>query len=56
MLALVPKEAGEFDPLYIDIIINLSTARYQDNFFEAAITPGEKFRIIYNNRNSNNKQ
>ncbi len=31
---------------YIDIDISLSTALYQDNFYDAAISPGEEFELF----------
>lgn len=40
---------------YIDINITMMTALYQNDFYEAAITPGQEFRAIYFNRNYYNK-
>lgn len=44
--ALVPIDDLNYDVLYIDINITLLTALYQNDFFEAAITPGEEFSLF----------
>ena len=44
--ALVPADDLNFDVLYIDINITLTTALYQDDYYEAAITPGEEYGLF----------
>ena len=44
--ALVPIDDLNYDVMYIDINITLITALYQNDFFEAAITPGEEFGLF----------
>lgn len=43
---LVPIDDLNYDLSYIDINIMLVTALYQNDFFEAAITPGEEFSLF----------
>ncbi len=44
--ALVPVDDLNYEISYIDINIMLLTALYQNDFFEAAITPGEEFSLF----------
>lgn len=44
--ALVPIDDLNYEISYIDINIMLLTALYQNDFFEAAITPGEEFSLF----------
>ena len=44
--ALVPIDDLNYQIRYIDIIVTMTTALYQDEFFEAAITPGEEYRLF----------
>ena len=44
--ALTPIDDLNYKISYIDIIITLSTALYQDDFYEAAITPGEEYGLF----------
>ena len=46
--AIIPIDDLNSKIAYIDINITLSTALYQDDFFEAAITPGEEFGLFTN--------
>ena len=41
-----PIDDLNYDISYIHIIITLSTALYQDNFYDGAITPGEQFGLF----------
>ena len=43
---MTPIDDLNYNISYIDINITLSSALYQDDFFEAAITPGEKFGLF----------
>ena len=43
---LTPIDDLNYKISYIDIIITLSTALYQDQFYEAAITPGEEYGLF----------
>lgn len=44
--ALVPVDELNYDIKFIDINIILQTALYQDEFYEAAITPGEEYELF----------
>ncbi len=44
--AQIPKDDLNVRIAYIDIIITMSTALYQNDFYEAAITPGEEFGLF----------
>ena len=44
--ALVPIDDLNYDITYIDINITLTTALYQDDYYEAAITPGEEYGLF----------
>lgn len=44
--AQVPIDDLNYEISYIDINITLSSALYQNDFFEAAITPGEQFDLF----------
>ena len=44
--AMIPIDDLNYELSYIDIIIELSTAMYQNDFYEAAITPGEEFGLF----------
>ena len=44
--AMVPIDEINYEISLIDIIIDMSTALYQDDYFEAAITPGEQFDLF----------
>lgn len=44
--ALVPVDDLNYDISYIDINITMTTKLYQDNFYEAAITPGEEYNLF----------
>ena len=44
--ALIPVDDLNSRVAYIDIIIELSTALYQNDYYEAAITPGEEFGLF----------
>ena len=43
---LTPIDDLNYDISYIDIVITLSTALYQNDFYEAAITPGEEYGLF----------
>lgn len=43
---LTPVDDLNYDISYIDINITINTALYQDDFYEAAITPGQKFGLF----------
>ena len=43
---LIPIDDLNYDIKYIDIIVTMETALYQDDFYEAAITPGEEFSLF----------
>lgn len=44
--AQIPEDDLNIKVSYIDIIIKLSTALYQNDFYEGAITPGEEFGLF----------
>ena len=44
--AMIPVDDLNYKISWIDIIIDMSTALYQDDYFEAAITPGEQFDLF----------
>lgn len=44
--AMIPIDDLNYKLSYIDIIIEMSTAMYQNDFYEAAITPGEEFGLF----------
>ena len=44
--ALVPVDDLNYQIKYIDIIVTMTTALYQDEFYEAAITPGEEYTLF----------
>lgn len=44
--AQIPTDDLNVRVAYIDIVIKLSTALYQNDFYEAAITPGEEFGLF----------
>lgn len=44
--AQIPEDDLNVRIAYIDIIITMSTALYQNDFYEAAITPGEEFGLF----------
>ena len=44
--AQIPVDDLNVRVAYIDIVIKLSTALYQNDFYEAAITPGEEFGLF----------
>lgn len=44
--ALVPIDDLNYQIRYIDIIISISSRLYQDDYFEAAITPGDQFGLF----------
>ena len=44
--AQIPENDLNVKIAYIDIIINMSTALYQNDFYEAAIAPGEEFELF----------
>ena len=44
--ALIPVDDLNYDVSYIDINITLTTALYQDDYYEAAITPGEEYSLF----------
>ncbi|MBO5413560.1 MAG: hypothetical protein J6A29_04650 [Clostridia bacterium] len=43
---MVPIDDLTYDISYIDIVINMSAALFQDNYYEAAISPGEEFDLF----------
>ena len=43
---LVPIDDLNYDVKYIDIKIEMVTALYQDDFYEASITPGKEFALF----------
>ena len=43
---MVPVDDLTYDISYMDIIISMSTALFQDNYYEAAISPGEEFDLF----------
>ncbi len=43
---LTPIDDLNYDVSYIDIVITLSTALYQNDFYEAAITPGQEYGLF----------
>ena len=43
---LEPVDDLNYDVKYIDIIIDMETALYQDDFYEAAITAGKEFELF----------
>ena len=43
---LTPIDDLNYNVSYIDIIINLISALHQDDFYEAAITPGQEFGLF----------
>lgn len=43
---LTPIDDLNYGVSYVDINIALSTALYQDNYYEAAISPGEEFNLF----------
>lgn len=43
---LTPVDDLNYSVSYMDINITLSTALYQDDYYEAAITPGEEFNLF----------
>ena len=43
---LTPVDDLNYETSWIDINITLTSALYQDNFYEAAITPGQKFGLF----------
>ena len=43
---LVPIDDLNYDVKYIDIKIEMVTALYQDDFYEASITPGKEFSLF----------
>lgn len=52
---LTPIDDLNYEISWIDIVVTISSNLFQDDFYEGAITPGQKFRIIYINRYYNNK-
>lgn len=44
--AQIPEDDLNVKISYIDIIITMSTALYQNDFYEAAISPGEEFELF----------
>lgn len=44
--AMIPVDDLNYKISYIDIIITMTTALYQDEFYEAAITPGEEYGLF----------
>ena len=44
--ALIPIDDLNYDISYIDINITMTTALYQDDYYEAAITPGEEYGLF----------
>lgn len=44
--ALVPVDDLNYDIAYIDINITMTTKLHQDDFYEAAITPGEEYGLF----------
>lgn len=44
--AQIPEDDLNVRIAYIDIVITMSTALYQNDFYEAAITPGEEFGLF----------
>lgn len=43
---LAPVDAWTYGVSYIDIIITLKSVAYEDYFYEAAIAPGEEFKVF----------
>lgn len=43
---LTPTEGTDYDVSWIDIKISMSSRLYQDDFYEGAITPGQKFDLF----------
>ena len=46
MQVLKPIDDLNYELSYIDIIITLSSALYQNDFYEAAITPGQEYGLF----------
>lgn len=44
--ALVPVDDLNYDIKYIDIIVSINSRLYQDDYLEAAITPGDQFGLF----------
>lgn len=44
--ALVPIDDLNYDIKYIDIIVSINSRLYQDDYLEAAITPGDQFGLF----------
>ena len=43
---LIPVDDLNYRIAYIDIIVTMNTALYQDDYYEAAITPGEEYGLF----------
>lgn len=54
--ALVPVDDLNYAIKYIDINITMSTALYQDDYYEAAITPGEEYGLFTSTTTSITKE